>query len=243
VIGTVVSEGLRLGKRFTTDDHPSDSFAEAVLALMAKAKEGGLVSVGGEVVLIEPLSPPQSLIIFGAGHDAIPLAQMAKLVGWHVTVVDGRSAYAVAGRFPEVDHVVQAFAHDIPAKLPIPAGAAAVVMTHNYLHDLQLLKTLLPSPATYVGLLGPRRRADKLLSELGCSPVASQLAKLHAPIGLDLAAEGPDEIALAIVAEIQAFLKRRDPGFLRDSAKPLHDGENAVVLDSSAEVPICRFLA
>lgn len=167
----------------------------------------------GTLLLTENLVPPPALVVFGAGHDAAPLARIAKEIGWHVTVVDGRSAYARADRFPGADAVVVS----PPSKaIEIENGAAVVLMTHSFAHDSAILRWL---PRTgYVGVLGPIHRTHKLLQEAGIDDEG-----LYAPVGLDLGAEGPDEIALAIVAEILAVQKGRSAGHLKGRMTPLHE--------------------
>jgi xanthine dehydrogenase accessory factor len=174
--------------------------------------------------LVEVVDPPTPLIIFGAGYDAIPVARLAGELGWNVTVVDHRPAFLAAERFPDAK-LVQLRPEEIGQSLSIDRHTAVVVMTHNFEHDLHLLKSLLPSPAQYVGLLGPRKRTELLLEKLrdqGVTPTEAQLARLHAPIGLDLGAESPEAIALAILAEIQATLAGRRGGYLRDLRGPIH---------------------
>ena len=106
-------------------------------------------------VFIEAMRPPRSLLICGAGQDAIPLARLGKELGWRVRVVDGRRAYATRGRFPEVDELVVCPPREFSARSTIEAGEAIVLMTHNYQHDQEFLRAALASPATYVGILGP----------------------------------------------------------------------------------------
>ena len=171
----------------------------------------------GEALLREWLRPPPALVIFGAGHDAVPLVRMAKEVGWHVTVIDGRSAYAKAERFLGADCVTVS----PPSKpIPIEDGAAVVLMTHSFSNDVALLSWLLDSPAGYIGVLGPIHRTRRILEEQGLDG-----SRLYAPIGLDLGAEGPDEIALAIVAEIQAVRSGRTASHLKGRMTPLHEKE------------------
>lgn len=174
-----------------------------------------------EGFLVEHISPPRSLFIFGAGHDAVPLVSLAKGLGWHVTVVDHRPAYALPERFAEADRVL-CLSPERVNELPIDDRSAAVLMTHNYLQDAALLERLIASPAPYIGMLGPRRRTDRILGELPTLPSEAQIARLHAPIGLDLGAEEPSEIALCIVAEIQAFANGRTARSLRGHEGPLH---------------------
>jgi len=99
-------------------------------------------------------------------------------------------------------------------------------MTHHFLHDLALLEFLLPTDAPYVGVLGPRKRTEKLLEQLaarGVVPSVDQLRRLHGPVGLDIGSETPEEIALSALAEICAVVTRRRGGFLRERSAPLHD--------------------
>ena len=168
---------------------------------------------------IERLEAPQTLLIFGAGADAVPLAQLGELLGWNVRAVDPRAPHANRPKHLPTEFV----APQNLGELEIPDGAACVLMTHNFLHDLEILKRVLPSDASYVGVLGPRRRTDELLEQLGGETLApgiaatsEQLAKLHAPVGLDLGSETPAEIALSIVAEIQKQIRGKSGRSLRE---------------------------
>lgn len=168
---------------------------------------------------VQQLEAPQELLIFGAGADVVPLEEVGRTLGWNVRIVDLRAPHSARPIFVDSTHV----APERLAELAISQGAACVIMTHNFLHDLELLKKLLPSPAGYIGILGPRRRTDELLSKIGgdtllpgIAPTPEQLARLFAPIGLDLGAETPEEIALSIVAEIQRARRGRAGGSLRE---------------------------
>ena len=175
--------------------------------------------------LVEFIRPPLPLFIFGAGADAIPLAHLAKDLGWTVTVVDHRPAFVIKARFATADQIILARPEEVAEKITITSTAAAVVLTHDFSHDLELLRTLLPSQASYVGLLGPSKRGELLLAKLretGSTPTPWQLSRLHAPIGLNIGAESPEELALSILSEIQAFLSGRNGGFLRDHSGPIH---------------------
>ena len=174
---------------------------------------------------IEYVSPPVSLFVFGAGPDAVPLVRLAKELGWHVTVVDWRPAYLTQEAFPSADHRVLAHPGESHDAFTVPRGAAAVVMTHNFNNDAAIVRTLLASAASYVGLLGPRAKADLLmnrLSEEGIVPSEDETARFHCPVGLDIGAESPEEIALAIVAEIHAALHERPGTPLRRREGPIH---------------------
>lgn len=177
---------------------------------------------------VEVLRPPVPIIIFGAGADAVPLARFADELGWHVTIVDHRPAFLTTNRFPTADALLSARPEEVSEKLQVGSQSAAVILTHHFSHDLQLLRALLPSPAMYVGLLGPSKRAEMLLEKLretGYAPTGQQLGRLHSPIGLNIGAESPEEIAISILAEIQAFMNGRSGGFLSNHAGPIHGEE------------------
>lgn len=176
-------------------------------------------------VFIEAIRPPAPLVVFGAGHDAIPVVRLARELGWHVTVVDHRPAYATAERFPLANEIVLWSSDELPARVRLGPDTLALVMTHNYLRDLRLLKALLPSPVRYLGLLGPRKRAEQLLEELEphALPVSpDQRRRFYAPVGLDIGAEGPEAVALAVIAEMQAVIAGREPRHLRARKGSIH---------------------
>jgi xanthine dehydrogenase accessory factor len=205
------------------DDPLSPSIAAVAERVLTerRSRVAPIASPGGTVdVLVEHLEPPLALLVFGAGGDAEPLVDLAAGLGWEVTVADPRPAYARAERFPRARRVVLVDPERAEARVPPPdERTAAVVLTHNFVHDLHLLELLLRSRAPYVGLLGPRRRAEKLMA--GIEGVRLQGA-IHAPVGLDIGAETPAEIALSILAEIQAHFAGRPGGSLRDRNEPLH---------------------
>ena len=174
-------------------------------------------------VWFEALMPAPSLIIFGAGQDAPPLLRLAKELGWHVTVADFRAAYATAERFPLADAVHVFPMTEAGTRLAFDARTAVVLLTHNYHQDLALLEQLLPLPIGYLGILGPKRRTERLLAELPAEVVMEEaLARLHSPVGLDIGADTPEAIALSILAEIQAVTAGRPGGFLRDRSGPIY---------------------
>lgn len=193
------------------------------------AKEGALATFplqnGSAQVFIERIEPPTPLIVFGAGHDAMPVVRLAKNLGWHVTLVDHRPAYATGARFPDADRIVIGSAKDAGSKLTFDADTLTLVMTHNYLRDLDWIALLLPTPVRYLGLLGPRKRADQLLDDLkekGTEPSADQLGRLYAPVGLDIGSEGPAEVAMSILSEMQAVMTAHRGGHLRERKRPIH---------------------
>ncbi len=173
---------------------------------------------GGNVgVFFESITPPRSLLVFGAGDDAVPVVRIAKELGWHVTVADGRAHYATATRFPLADLIVVRTPGVPREGVPVPPGAACVVMSHSFEQDQRALAMLAPLPIAYLGLLGPRARREALLAELGAVEFACATG-LHGPVGLDLGSETPEEIALAIVAEAHACLMGRAGGSLSSAA-------------------------
>ena len=169
----------------------------------------------------ETVQPPPSLLICGAGDDVQPLVRLAKELGWQVAVADPRADFASSKRFPEADEIVVVRPEDLASRSPVEAHTLAVVMTHHYRHDLPFLRALLPRPLAYLGLLGPKKRAEKILDDLGATP--AQRARLHAPVGLDLGGDAPEAVALAILAEMQATLAGRDGRPLGERTGPIHE--------------------
>jgi len=197
--------------------------ARAALAAGQPATRHYPAGAGTVRVCLEMLRPPVRLTVYGAGNDVQPLVRLAAGLGWRVQVVDGRPAQAQAARFPEAEAVRVVPLERVGAEAS--DGSFALLMTHNYYYDLAVLRHLLPAAGPYIGLLGPRKKYERLLSELeqDVPDAAARLAgRLHSPIGLNLGAETPEEIALSIVAEIQAVLAGRPAGFLRDSPHPIH---------------------
>lgn len=193
-------------------------------------------------VSLELLRPPVRLTIYGAGNDVQPVVRLATSLGWRVRVVDGRPGLAQASRFPEAESV-RVVPVDQVRTLPQDASFA-LLMTHNYYYDLAALLLLLEAPTPYIGLLGPRKKYLRLLEELeGTTPDAAARLRerLHSPIGLNLGAETPEEIALSIVSEIQAVLSKRPAGFLRDSPHPIHPriASDGALAASAAVTAVC----
>jgi xanthine dehydrogenase accessory factor len=171
-------------------------------------------------VLVEALRPPIRLLLCGAGDDAVPLAGCAAGMGWGVVVADHRPAALEPARFPSAEALVHV--RD-PASVGVwcDESTHAVVMSHNLERDGGYLRALLSTPVPYIGVLGPRRRLQRLLD--GGPPRSPQdEARLHGPVGLDIGADGPEEVAVAITAEIVARARRHPGGFLRDRQGAIH---------------------
>lgn len=166
----------------------------------------------------EKIKSPNNLLIFGAGADAVPLAELARNLGWKIFTADHRSAFLTAERFPEAERILLKNIKDLPTEILQKEQTAIVIMTHNYERDLEILPAVLKSDAFYVGILGPRRRTETLLEELaesGREFSEKLLEKLYAPVGLDIGADTPETIALSILSEIQSVSAGREGGFLR----------------------------
>ena len=181
----------------------------------------------GEVrVFVEVLEPPLRLVVLGAGHDAIPLVAVAATLGWQPIVIDDRPQFLNAERFPAADRFVELERPDqVAERAPIDRRTFVVVMTHNFLRDKDYLRSLLTTDARYVAMLGPGARTKRLLDELreeGVEVADSDLGRIHGPAGLDLGAEGPEEIAAAITGEILAVKRGGPGGPLRDRSGPIH---------------------
>ncbi|MDT3403126.1 XdhC family protein [Mucilaginibacter terrae] len=200
--------------------------AEAVLKASRSATHTYTTPNGNELTaFVELLKPAVSLLIFGAGNDAIPLAQMAAVLGWHVTIIDGRANYAVAGRFPSAPKMLLAKPQEALSQLSIDENTVVVLMTHNYNYDLAMLRQLLPLQLTYVGSLGPKKKLERMLDELqqeGMTITPNQLQSIYGPTGLDIGAQTPEEISLSILSEIQAVLQQREGKSLRNKTTVIH---------------------
>jgi xanthine/CO dehydrogenase XdhC/CoxF family maturation factor len=179
-----------------------------------------------DALFLETVPPPPALLIFGAGDDAQPLARLAAELGWNVTIADPRPSFATSERFPVANALVVGAADALVARADPGPEAFAVVMTHHYVHDVPILRDLITRPLAYLGLLGPRKRAEKILGDLaaaGLDVTPAQRARLHAPVGLDLGADSPDQVALSIVAEIQATVTGHNARPLRERTRPIHE--------------------
>ncbi len=177
-------------------------------------------------IFIERIDPGLELVIFGAGYDVVPVAKLARELGWQVTVTDDCIAHLSPKRFPVATCVLYADRQAVTDQLTITNRTAAVLMSHNFNYDRAVLENLLTTDIPYIGMLGPRKRFDKMQDEFkkdGLYFSETSLNRVHAPIGLDLGAETPDEIALSIMAEIKAFFTKGAGGFLKDKSGPIHE--------------------
>ncbi len=238
VKATIGNRLMLSGQRPAIHDIGNDDLAEAIGSDSRRALAVGRSTIkryelatGCAQVFIEIVQPPVPLVVFGAGYDAVPIVRLAKELGWHVTVVDPRPGHAIRTRFPLADELIVCRPEEVCTRIALDQGTVAVVMTHNFLHDAELLRALVSSPLRYLGLLGPKQRAQRLLDgvrEQGVVLNQSRLGRIYGPMGLDIGADTPDEIALAVIAEIQAVLTGRLGGMLRKRERPLHEERHGV---------------
>ena len=228
-IGHLLTPAEAVGRRVVvaSDDAVSHNLSE-------ESQLAGILTGNTEFeVFWEQVTPAVHLLVFGAGDDAIPLTQFAHQLGWRVSVFDGRAHYARGEKFPLANEVsVRAAGSSAPA---IDDWTVAVVMTHSYSQDLDIVRMLAAQPLPYLGILGPRKRTTQVLEEAGL-PAVERAAALHAPMGLDIGADGPEQVALAVTAEIQATMKGRMAGFLRDRGGPIHLAEDGAVREEQVWV-------
>ncbi|MEJ1238902.1 XdhC/CoxI family protein [Chryseolinea sp. T2] len=180
-------------------------------------------------VFLELIQPSVSLIIFGGGFDARPVSSLAKKLGWDVTVTDECVAHIAPLFFPTADKLSLCQRTYIDRDFRITANTACVLMSHNYEYDRDVLKKLLSTGTPFIGILGPRKRFDKMLEEFsneGISINPDDFERIHSPVGLDIGAEAADEIAVSIIAEIQSKFANREGGSLKYRSGPIHDRDS-----------------
>jgi xanthine dehydrogenase accessory factor len=200
---------------------------QGVIDLRLEPLDGGALHVAIAQLAELRARDAVRLLVCGAGNDAIPVARLGAMMGWLVTVIDHRPSFATRDRFPDADHVVclnaTRDASELADAVALDCIAAAVVMAHAATHDRAYLHALLGTGTLrYLGVLGPRRRTLELL-EGAPGVVAGEIpSHVHAPVGLDLGAETPEEIALSIVSEIAAVLRGTTATSLRDRGGPIH---------------------
>jgi xanthine/CO dehydrogenase XdhC/CoxF family maturation factor len=233
-------EGVERGARLVVhpDGHREKSLGNAEVDDAAAAAAGAALSKGLSIkqdlevaggvttAFVEVLEPSPRLLICGAGHDAIPVVRFAAALGWRPVVVDDRERFLTKDRFPEADGFIS-------LSQPVEAAERArpdqrtfvVVMSHNYLRDKDYIRSFLGTDVPYIGSLGPHKRLESILTDLakeGVEPSEEQLEKIYAPAGLDVGAEGPEEVAWSIMAEVLAVRTGRRAGFLRDRKGHIH---------------------
>jgi xanthine dehydrogenase accessory factor len=195
---------------------------EIIFASEALSEDGIDAAQASRVLnaFVEHLAAPQRLIVLGAGDDAMPVVEMASLLGWSITVADGRPQLARVERFLKAQQVL-AIRAEMVSELAITEEDAVVLMTHSFEQDREWLAALLPLAPRYLGVLGARHRSRLLVSEASAMTglsIAECCDRIYAPVGLDLGGDGPEAIALAVIAEAQACCMGRLAGSRRLSA-------------------------
>jgi xanthine/CO dehydrogenase XdhC/CoxF family maturation factor len=181
-------------------------------------EKSGIIVEGAHRVFVHHLDPPPDLVVVGAGEDAAPLVRIAAEAGFRVTVVDHRAAALDATVFPAAHRLICARPEKPPAEVPCHVQTFAVLKTHNIALDRGWLSYFAGTATPYIGLLGPRARRNELVAGLD----SRAHARVFGPAGLDIGAEGPEQIAISILAEILAIESGRSAGFLRDRLTPIH---------------------
>ena len=174
---------------------------------------------------VEYINPAVMVVVAGAGNDVMPLVEINFLLGWETIIVDGRASLANPSRFPKAKEVIVCKPAEVLKKIQPDLQTVFVLMTHNYNYDIALLKELLLLQQEYIGLLGPKKKLQRMMDEIeesGIEISPSQLQMLHGPVGLDIGAETAAEIALSIAAEIKAVLSNRSGTPLRLLDEPIH---------------------
>ena len=181
---------------------------------------------------IEVIKPPVSVIIIGAGNDVMPVVNMADILGWEATVIDGRANYAKKERFASACQVLVSKPEKALEQITIDEHTVFLLMTHNYNYDKAMLVQLLQKNVSYIGMLGPKKKRERILNELkdeGISFTDHQLSVLHSPVGLDIGAETSEEIALSILSEIRAMFANKDVQSLRKINEVIHPRSATVI--------------
>lgn len=206
--------------------------AKQAIQQQASATKKYTAEAESYTVFSEFVQPPVSLIIAGGGNDVMPLVQMANILGWRTTVVDGRANYATTARFPSANQLLVAKPDMVLQQVSIDEQTVFALMTHNYNYDLAMLKQLVNTNTQYIGVLGPRKKLDRMTSELQAEGIQlnkEQLSKIYSPVGLNIGAETAEEIALSLLAEIKSVLAQKQGGSLRNELTPIHQREKQTI--------------
>jgi xanthine/CO dehydrogenase XdhC/CoxF family maturation factor len=209
--------------------------ARAHARLAARYPQSGPERIAYAELFFEVTTTPPALVIFGAGHDAEPVAHLAWTLGFTVTIVDVREAFVTPERFPRARLVCAHFSQ-FADRLVLGSGSFALIMNHHVERDRESLRFSLESGPSYIGVLGPRSRYDRLISGLaaqGYVPNPSKTARVRSPVGLSLGAETPQEVAVSILGELLAIRRGFAGGFLTGSVDSLHRPEDRWLLARS----------
>src|SRR2546421_1822824 len=183
--------------------------------------ESGIHDVGGRSIFFDVLIPPPQLVVLGAGDDARPLVRFAAEVGFRVVVVDRRAAMLTRERFPGATALVRSTGDELDSAAPLDGECYAVVMNHNFADDQAYLRALLKTPVSYIGMLGPRQRTDRMLHNLAAEGPVDE-GRVYGPVGLDIGTDGAEQVALAVLAEVLAARSGPRARSLRERHAPIH---------------------
>ena len=184
-----------------------------------------LATSGIVSAFVEFIQPPISMVVVGAGNDAIPMLQIGNTLGWEVKIVDGRNTHARQDRFINACQVLVSKPEKVLEQIEIDQRTCFVLMTHNYKYDLAMLKLLLNTMVPYIGVLGPKKKLQKMLDELtlGGMVITDKMhSRIYGPTGLEIGAETAAEIATSIIAEIQAVLNNKEGKMLKWKQDLIH---------------------
>lgn len=209
------------------------------LVLQQKYSQAYSLTQGITEVFLEAIVPPIELVIFGAGFDALPVAQFARALGWYVSVIDPLARPQTAERFKDCNCVLLGLA-DEATPIKFDEQTVVVAMSHNYLYDLEFLQILSTTSLKYLGILGPKTRTNRLLQDLEAEGYTLRSPQLYSPVGLDIGADNPEEIALSIIAEIQAVIKERSGGLLRNRNAPIHSSQPRYVASNLLDEAVSK---
>lgn len=174
-------------------------------------------------VFFEVLKPTTRILLFGAGNDTIPLAKMADILGFELILIDGRKNLANQARFPSAKQIIQGPAEVVIDQIETDLNTVALLMTHNFEYEVIVLEKLLTCMIPYIGILGPKRKTEKLIERLESKGIDVHSDNFYAPVGIEIGAEASEEIALSVLAEIKAVLHKKQPIFLREKLGPIHE--------------------
>ena len=234
VLATVFNEDKfaeQLGTCFFINDEEVLSFLDdakikAQGKIILEQKISVIKEDNGHSVLYQFVPPCIQIVMVGAGNDAQPLADMASLLGWNIVVVDGRPSYANRLRFPKAKNICVVKASEFLQAVTIDEHTSVILMTHNYNYDVSVLEQVIQVNCKYVGMLGPKKKLDKMLLELtekGIKIEDETIHRIYGPVGLDIGAETSEEIAVSIVAEIKAVFTKRNGASLRQRNTGIHE--------------------
>lgn len=214
---------------FTSLSKPVQTILSHPVKIAHEERQSAFLDIEAEhatcTAFIEYIDRPVSVVIAGAGNDVQPLVEIAAMLGWSVTVVDGRFHYAVPERFPAASKVLYSRSSDILTQIKTDSRTVFLLMSHNYNYDLGFVTQIVEHDFGYIGLLGPAQKRDRMLSDLSDQGVhlnEEQLSKIHGPTGLDIGGENSTEIAVSIIAEVKAFLSGRSGSPLKLKEEAIH---------------------